>query len=223
MDEFRHSYKEMNNMAKRASEKEAIAEAFKYRKLNRVELNDICAFTHVYQINKELSDSTGFNVTTSDNTAFWYGRNVIQRTSTSATFFEKVEKLTKTGLIKLFASLSIHDIWSAEFETNAKCDSWMEDLIAKIVEMKKCDAKKYIKNNYTSFGKTKRYLIGQKILPSSDNNYYTVRDLKIHFDLMTEGCNAEVAQKDSIRKLDVNSLQYLIFNGVKYELKTNKE
>ena len=206
-------------MAKRVSEAETLAEAFKYRKLNRIELNDICILTHVYQIDSERPGTTKFNVTRNDNTKYWYDPKVIRNTSVSATFFEKVEKLTKTGLIKLFASFSINDIWSAEFNTIAKDDDWLEDLATKILEMKKCEAKKYIKKNYTSFGKTKRYLIGQKISPSSDNNYYTVRDLTIHFDALKEGCDVEIALKNSIRKLDVNSIQFLVFNGVKYELK----
>lgn len=202
-------------MSKRTSE----AETFKYRKLNRVELNDYCVKIHIFQIDREKPWNRLFDITTTDNYKFQFGSEVIKNTSTSATLYEKVEKLTKTELIKLFSSLSIHDIWSSEFITNAKDDSWVEELMQKIRGMDEGEAKKYVKKNYTSFGKNRRQLTGQKILPNSENNYYTVRDLKIHFDALREGCGVETAQKTSIRKLDVNSIQYLIFNGVKYELK----
>ena len=85
--------------------------------------------------------------------------------------------------------------------------------------MPKNDAVKYVKENFTTFGKITRELAGQKILPTSDNNYYTVRDLKIYFEELDKECGAEMAARNSIRKLDVNTLQSLIFNSVKYVLK----
>lgn len=53
-------------------------------------------------------------------------------------------------------------------------------------------AGKYIKKNFESFGKTERHIIGHKINPNSENNYYTVRDLSIQFDNLNEGLLANL-------------------------------
>lgn len=84
--------------------------------------------------------------------------------------------------------------------------------------MNKEEAVKYVKKDFTTFGKIKRQITGQKILLKSVNNYYTVRDLNIYFEDLDKN-GVEIASKNSIRTLDVNTLQSLIFNGVKYILK----
>lgn len=47
-----------------------------------------------------------------------------------------------------------------------------------------------------------------------------VRDLEIHFNLLNDDKSVDEAHRQSIRNLDVNTLQFLIFNGVKYILKS---
>lgn len=93
---------------------------------------------------------------------------------------------------------------------------WVETIQGLTVD--KADA--YIKKNFGSFGKVNRTIVGHKIKPNSDNNLYMVRDLTIHFDLLKEGKDVDAAHSQSIRNLDINSLQFLIFNGVKYVLKS---
>lgn len=62
-------------------------------------------------------------------------------------------------------------------------------------------------------------MVGQKISLKSDNNYYMVRDLNIYFDELSKSNDIDTAVRNSIRKLDINTLQSLIFNNVKYILK----
>lgn len=65
----------------------------------------------------------------------------------------------------------------------------------------------------------KRTIIGHKISTTSQNNYLLVRDLEEHFKQLEEENDVDKAEKKSISNLDVNTIQYLIFNGVKYVLK----
>lgn len=85
--------------------------------------------------------------------------------------------------------------------------------------MAKGEAIDYVRKDIKKFGKTLRLLKGQKLSVSSDNNYYLVRDLEIYFDELEKSPNITEAAKKSIRNLDVNTIQSLIFNGVKYILK----
>lgn len=205
-------------MAKRGFNEE---EVFQSKKLKCIKVDDIQARTTIYRVGRECAKfgEAGFQVTTTDNDRFWTGRGVIEKQAKSATFYDKEEKLTKTDLNKLFAALSASDIWTAQFFKHEKDAAWEEDLVTKIQGMEKSDAVKFVKKHHETFGKVERQLTGLKLLPSSINNYYTVRDLENYFEALTEGVDVEIAQKNSIRKLDVNSLQYLIFNSVKYILK----
>lgn len=202
-------------MSKRSYNEE---EAFQKRALKRVKVHDFYSKIDVYKVEGYKYDDK-FYITTSDNNEYSYSQVVIKERSKSATMYEKVEEKTKTALIKLFSALSINDVWSAEFLTHEKDSKWHDDLVTKIREMDENEAKKYVKKKFTSFGKVKRELVGRKISPSSNNNYYPVRDLKIHSEALEKGSDVESAEKSSIRQLDVNSLQYLIFNGIKYVLK----
>lgn len=71
--------------------------------------------------------------------------------------------------------------------------------------MNKNDAVKYVKKDFTKFGKLLRELAGQKLALKSDNNYYANEWSK--------------DSSNSTRRLDVNTLQSLIFNNIKYVLK----
>lgn len=192
--------------------------AFDHKKLKNVEVGDYLVEHTIYKVKrKNVKDS--FEVKTSKNMKYDYGIDVIKDTATSATLHTSEIKATKTELIKIFSSLSINDIWSATYFIQDKSATWQEELVVKVQSMPKDDAIKYVKKDFTTFGKTKREMVGHKISPNSDNNYYIVRDLNIHFDALEEGVDVGVAAKDSIRQLDVNTLQSLIFNSVRYILK----
>lgn len=199
------------------STKRLYAEAFERKKLESVKINDFYVEHTVYKVLKEVgtaSDPT-YCIQTSENYKFDYSKSIILETATSATVYTSEKKATKTELIELFSNLSLNDIWFAIYYTKDK-DS--EKIVEKIQSMDKDNALKFVKNDFATFGKTKRELTGQKINLKSDNNFYTVRDLNIHFEELSNNGH-EIAAKKSIRKLDVNTLQCLIFNGVKYLLK----
>lgn len=192
-------------------------EAFVRKKLQSVELNDFYIEHTVYKVLKRATPLT-YLIQTSENSKFSYGESIILETATSATLYTSERKATKTELIELFSSLSLIDIWFVMYYTQDKDNTWHERIVEKIQSMDKNDAMKFVKNDFTTFGKTMRELVGQKIHLKSDNNYYTVRDLNMHFEELTNTVPT-IASKRSIRKLDVNALQCLIFNGVKYSLK----
>lgn len=161
----------------------------------------------------------GCSIITTEKNNFSYDDGVIKKRSKSATAFDQEQTFTKTELIELFACISINDVWSAQYQTFNKTAEWEKELAVTIQGLTVDQAAEYIKKNFGSFGKTSRTIVGHKINQSSGNNYYMVRDLAIHFDLLQEGKSIQEAEKRSIRNIDVNSLQYLIFNGVKYILK----
>lgn len=198
--------------------KRVYEDAFKRKPLDYVKVEDFYVEHTVYKVIKRSDGRDQFEIKTTENSNFEYGESVIKETSVSATIFTSEKKATKTELIELFSNLSINDIWFATFFKFDKDKNWQDELAAKIQSMKKEDASKYIKKNFTTFGKLTRDLTGQKIALTSDNNYYTVRDLNIYFDEL-ESKDLDAAVKNSIRKLDVNTLQSLIFNNVKYVLK----
>lgn len=203
-------------MAKRTHE-----EVFERKYLSKVKLNDYYVKIDMFKVLKEDEDSeykTRYYIQTTENNNFKYDENVIKRRAKSATFFDRVEPVTKTELMEIFSKLSIHDVWSAEYEILDKSKDWQKEL-AKIIQNQSADeASNYIKKNFKSFGKLARTIIGHKIETDSMNNYYTVRDLEVHFNLLNDRFVSE-AENQSIRKLDVNTIQYLIFNSVKYVLK----
>lgn len=122
--------------------------------------------------------------------------------------------------MKMFASISINDVWTAHYQTFDETTGWQKKLAETIQRLTVKNACEYIKKNFDSFGKVNRTIIGHKINSNSDNNYYFVRDLVVHFDHLEEGVDLDIAQKLSTYNFDVNSLQYLIFNGVKFVLKS---
>lgn len=198
--------------------KRSYEEVFKRKPLHCVKVDDFYVEHTVYKVNRRLGESDSFSIKTAGNSLFSYGESVIKETSTSATIYTTEKKATKTELIELFSNLSLNDIWFATFLKYDNERSWQDELVTKIQSMGKDDAVKYVKKDFSTFGKSLRELAGQKITLKSDNNYYIVRDLNIYFDeLKTNGL--EAAAKKSIRKLDVNTLQSLIFNNVKYILK----
>lgn len=204
-------------MSKRTHEK-----AFERRYLNNVEVDNIYVKIDMYKVTSKNEDrcSESYNITTTENNEFSYNAEVIKKRSKSATSFDQEQTLTKTELIELFANISINDVWSAQYQTFDKTKEWQKELAETIQGLTVHKASDYKKKNFSSFGKVTRAIIGHKINPNSVNNYYMVRDLAIHFDLLAEGVDVDIAHKQSIRNLDVNSLQFLIFNGVKYVLKS---
>lgn len=192
--------------------------AFKRRPLQWVQTGDFCVEHTVYKVIKPSKTADFFDIKTDQNKKFVYDIDVIKGTATSGTLFTSTKKATKTELIELFSNLSVNDIWFAEFFKLETEKDWQEELVGKIQALNKEDAVKYVEKNFTTFGKIKRQITGQKIVLKSDNNYYMVRDLNIYFDELTAN-GIELAAKNSIRRLDVNTLQSLIFNDVKYVLK----
>lgn len=197
--------------------KRSFDDAFKRRPMDSIQTGDFCVEHTVYKVIRS-NTADFFDVKTDQNRDFSYHTSVIKGTSTSGTLFTSTKKATKTELIELFSSLSINDIWLAEFYKLEKEKDWQQELVGKIQSMNKEEAVKYVKKDFATFGKIKRQITGQKILLKSSNNYYTVRDLNIYFEDLDKN-GVEIASKNSIRTLDVNTLQSLIFNGVKYILK----
>lgn len=201
-----------------SEQKRSFEEAFKRKNLDRVEINDYHTECTVFKVLKS-DHGDNFYVKTSQNFIYSFGEEVIKETSTSATLFDSEKRITRSEMIKLFSSLSVNDIWSAVYYKRETDKNWQEELVAKIQKMEKNAAVKYVKNDFYIFGRIIRKLKGQKISMTSDNNYYLVRDLDIYFDCLDDSSQIATAEKKSIRNLDVNTLQSLIFNGVKYILK----
>ena len=138
-------------------------EAFVRRNLNGIQEGDFHVENAVYKILKRSDKSKGlFVVKSAQNSSFEYAEDVIRETSTSATYYDKEEKITKTEMIKLFRNLSIHDIWFAVYFKQDTTNNWQEELVTRIKRMPKNDAVKYVKENFTTFGKITRELAGQK-------------------------------------------------------------
>lgn len=201
--------------------KRSYESAFERRFLKSVDVDGFYVKIDMFKVIKPKGKRQ-YDIITTENNNFTYSENVITQRSKSATAFDQEKKLTKTELIELFAAMSVNDVWSAEYETFDKSAEWQKELATTIHGLSIEKAGEYIKKNFKSFGKSSRSMIGHKINPNSDNNYYTVRDLNIHFNLIEDGVDVEIAQKKSIRNLDVNSLQFLVFNGIKYILKSKK-
>lgn len=193
-------------------------EAFDYKKLKCVQVGDFYVEHTVYKVLKQCEKSDSYIVKTMQNSKFEYDESVIKETATSATSYISEKKATKSELIELFGRLSMNDIWFASYFTHDKNKNWQEELVMKIQSLNKDDALQYIQKDFKILGKTVREIAGQKIFSQSDNNYYTVRDLHIYFEELKTN-EPETAAKKSIRMLDVNTLQSLTFNNVKYLLK----
>lgn len=196
--------------------KRSYEEAFERKKLHCVQVGNFYVEHTVYKVLKRNNNT--FQIKTATNSNFGYDESVIKETASSATTYTSEKKATKTELIELFSRLSMNDIWFATYFTQDKDRDWQEEIVTKIQSLNKDDAVKYVRKDFATFGKTMRELAGQKIFSHSDNNYYMVRDLTIYFEELTVN-GLEMATKKSIRKLDVNTLQTLIFNNVKYSLK----
>lgn len=197
--------------------KGSFEEAFIRKNLKRIHVGDYYIEHTVYKIEKQ--NGSLFDIKTAQNSDYTYGEKIIKETALSASIFDHEKKVTKTNMITLFAGLSKNDIWSAVFYKRETDKNWQEKLVDDIKGMQKDAAVKYVKKNFESIGKAMRELKGQKISMVSDNNYYMVRDLNIYFDELEKSSSTVTAEEKSIRKLDVNSLHSLIFNGVKYMLK----
>lgn len=197
-------------------------DAFKRQPLQKVEVGGFYVEHTVFKILNHAPPQRGFKrfyIKTMQNKEYDYVESIIKELSTAMSTYASVEKLTKTALIELFSNLSVNDIWFATFLKQDQEKNWQEELVVKICSMEKEDAVKYVKKDFPSFGKVKRELAGQKIALKSANNFYMVRDLNIYFDELEKSKSVDQAAKTSIRNLDVNTLQSLVFNNVKYELK----
>lgn len=207
-------------MSAAQAQKRTYEKAFVQKKLNTVKVGDFYSETTIYKVVNEMtSNKNNFNVITTANSKFQYGSKTITDVARSASIYESEMHLTKTDLIKLFSVISTHDVWSAVFYKLETETNWHDDLVTKIQSMEKKDAVKFMKMEFKTLGKTKRELTGNKLCMSSDNNYYTVRDLNLFFNELEKTGNSSQAEKISIRNLDVNTIQTIIFNGVKYTLK----
>lgn len=197
-------------------------DAFKRKPLEKVVAGDFYVEHTVYKVLHQAPRENGkerFYIRTMQNNRYNYEEITIKELATSMSTFASVEKVTKTVLIELFSNLSVNDIWFATFLKQEQEKNWQEELVGTIQSMEKEEAVKFVKKDFATFGKVKRELAGQKIALKSPNNYYMVRDLNIYFDEL-EKCNSvDQAARTSIRNLDVNTLQSLTFNNVKYELK----
>lgn len=202
-----------------SQQKRSYERAFMSKKLNGVKINDYYVETTVYKVLRKSFQVNMFDVLTTRNEENSYGGRIITDASKSASIFETEEKLTKTELIKLFSIISVNDVWSAVFYKQETSENWQEELVSKIQGMRKDDAVKYMKKEFYTFGRVVREMRGRKISHTSNNNYYLVCDLDIYFDEMERTSNIATAEKSSIRYLDVNTIQSIIFNGVKYKLK----
>lgn len=202
-----------------AQPKRSFEEAFVRKKCMYPKVDDYYVEHTVYKTLELKPEDNGYLVKTANNSNFIYGLTTITNTASSATLFNQEKKVTKTDLITLFSELSKNDIWKAVFYKRETEKKWEEELVAEIKAMQQDDVVQYIKKNFETIGKVSREMIGQKLFQMSDNNYYLVRDLDIYFDELQKSSKPTMADKKSIRKLDVNSLQSLIFNGVKYMLK----
>lgn len=200
-------------------QKRTFEEAFERKNLNSVKVGDFYAETTIYKVTGVNGKDNSYDVITTSNSKFQYGEKTITDTATSATIFETEMQVTKTDLINLFSKISIHDVWLAVFYKNNTETNWQDELVTKVQGMEKNEAVKFVKKNFSTFGKITRELTGKKLIMSSENNYYTVQDLNLYFDELQKKGNSTQAEKNSIRKLDVNTIQSLIFNGVKYNLK----
>lgn len=199
--------------------KRSYEDAFEHRFLNKIKINYFYVKTDMFRVyGKNIANR--YKIKTTDNNDFKYDDAVITKRSKSATEFDREEVFTKTELIELFAKISVNDVWSAMYKTYDKTNEWPNDIVEIIKGLTTVKASEYVKRNFMTFGKADRTIIGHKINHDSNNNYYMVRDLQIHFDLLDKGVNVKAAYRQSIRSLDVNTIQYLIFNGVKYILKS---
>lgn len=197
-------------------------DAFKRQPLQRVEVGGFYVEHTVFKILDRDPPQSGcnyFHIKTMLNKQYSYGEQIIKELSTSMSTYASVEKVTKTTLIKLFSNLSVNDIWFASYLKQDNEKQWQEELVERIRSMEQEEAVKYVKKDFATFGKVERELAGQKIALKSANNYYMVRDLNIYFNVLEKSKSIDQAAKASIRNLDVNTLQSLIFNNVKYELK----
>lgn len=204
-------------MAKRTFE-----EAFERKYLSEVSLNDYYVKIDMFKVLKEDVNRDfviRYDIQTTEKNNFKYEEGVIKKRAKSATHFNREEALTKTELVELFSKLSVHDVWSVKYKILDKSKDWQNELAKIIQNLSTDEASIYIKKNFKSFGKVERTIIGHKIETNSKNNYYLARDLEIHFNLLNEGKTVQESKDQSIRNLDVNTIQYLIFNSVKYVLK----
>lgn len=200
-----------------SQQKRSFEKAFARKQNDYVKISDFCIENTVFKVLNGVQNH--FNIRTAQNSLYNYGKSIIEESSTSATTYGEEERVTKTYLIELFSTISINHIWTAEFYKYETDKNWPEELVTKIQKMAKGEAIDYVRKDIKKFGKTLRLLKGQKLSVSSDNNYYLVRDLEIYFDELEKSPNITEAAKKSIRNLDVNTIQSLIFNGVKYILK----
>lgn len=189
--------------------------------MKRVVIENYCFEHNVPKIlKKSINNKDRYDILTDEKNQFSYDSHVIQNSTTSsANHYEKEEKITKTRFINLFSDISENDIWSATYLINEKDKEWSKALVTKIQSMDYNEAVSFVKKNHLQFGKMKRDIIGQKIQHGSSNNYYLVRDLSLYFQALEGGDSVKTACNKSTRKLDINTLQTLIFNNVKYELK----
>lgn len=197
-------------------------DAFKRKPLEKVVAGDFYVEHTVYKVLHQAPRENGkvhFDIRTMQNNCYNYDENTIKDLATPLSTYTSVEKVTKTVLFELFCNLSVNDIWFATFLKQEQEKNWQKELVEKIQSMEKNDAVKFVKKDFSTLGKVKRELAGQKIMLKSSNNYYMVRDLNIYFDELNTSRSIDQAAKSSIRNLDVNTLQSLIFNNVKYELK----
>lgn len=200
------------------SNKRSFEQAFERKPLKRVDRDTFYVEHTVYKV---LRNAARYNIVTEGNDKFTYGESVIVNTAMCATMFENEIYTNKTELIKLFSAISVHDVWHATFLKQDKEKEWADQLAASLQSMSQTEAAAYIKKEHTAFGKTLREITGKKLSPTSDNNYYLVRDLNIYFDEMATN-GIENAKKNSVRNLDVNTIQTLTFNNTKYILSKSK-
>lgn len=197
--------------------KRTYEDAFKQKTLQDFEIGDFYVEHTVFKVLGQIVPES-LQIQTLQNVTFDYGVDVFKERSTSATMYTQEKKITKVQLIELFSDLSMNDIWHVTFFEQNNDTEWQNKLVTKIQTLEKNDALKYVKKNFATMCNTMKELSGQKLALKSDNKCFKVRDLNIYFNELNAN-GPELASKKSTRNLNEDSMQSLVFNGVKYILK----
>lgn len=200
--------------------KRMLEEAFKRKCVKKVRVGDFYVKNDIFKVKK--NDFHHIFFTTIEGSIGKYNYDYTLKEAKSATAYDDNKVITKTQLKEIIDALSINDVWSVGYKKRVANNYWSSELWEDLQDMEDDEAASYIKKNYTTFGQVNRYLTCQKIVHNSINDYYTVRDLERHFELL-ERYGSDKAFEEPLQSLDLNSIQYLIFNKVRYSLKETKK
>lgn len=118
----------------------------------------------------------------------------IKEKATSATLYTSEKKVTNLSYLN-YLVVYLQTLFGLQFFKKDRKTNWQNELVSKIPSMKKDDAIKYMKKNFTTFDNPIRDLAGQKTALNSDNNYYMVRDFNIFFEELKKNSLETSAKK----------------------------